>query len=86
MWDIRTNVTASLERGTKVKYDFEKATLGCAPEVIHRYTSTMVGGHGARDKLRRVEGHHRKRINVWMLMPVIIFWFGCMHMFGYVDI
>ena len=27
MWDNRTNVTASLERGAKVKEDFEKATL-----------------------------------------------------------
>ena len=52
MWDIRTNVIASLERGAKVKDDFENATLGRAPEVIHKYTSTMVGGHGARDELR----------------------------------
>ena len=52
MWDNRTNVTASLERGAKVKDDFEKANLGRAPEVIHIYTSTMVGEHGAHDELR----------------------------------
>ena len=51
MWDIRTNVTASLERGAKVKDDFEKVTLGRTPEVIHRYTCALVGGHGARDDL-----------------------------------
>ena len=52
MWDNRTNVTASLERGAKVKDDFEKATLGRALVIIHRYTCALVGGHGARDELR----------------------------------
>ena len=67
MWDNRTNVTTSLDRGTKVKEDFKRATLRRAPEVIQRHTCTFVGGHGARDKLGCSWRPSQKWINVWML-------------------
>ena len=62
-------------------------TLRRAPEVFQRRTCSIVGGHGARDKLGCSRRPSQKRINVWMLVSrTFNFWFDNMFMLDNVGV
>jgi hypothetical protein len=83
----RTNVIASLERGTKVKEDFKGWLLGvhqrCSRDAhVRLWVDTE---HGT--SLDAIEDHHRERINVWMLVWMLLnFWFDSMFMLDNVGV
>ena len=83
----RTTCNCLLWKRRKDEGGLQRATLRRAPEVIQRRTCSIVRGHGARRSIDAVKGHHKRgSMCGCLLLMFILFWFGCMLMFRYVDV